>query len=316
MQNRPSARVMICAVCVASAVFCIPAIVRLVAPHSADSEMRRRADTPCVEGDCKKRIMLLTVRRSGSSFVGSLFKAHPDITYLFEPLRSTTSDGLTGNLSAATLGGYIQKLFSCNFTDALREVKRISVHEERIRWWTCREFLLDCSGCASWKKAACVTDDIRRVETKCKQQTRGVAMKVIRIHSKHLSLVKNFLRDEGHVLHLVRDPRAVISSRITIDQSESASRRTPQRKYIHDNFAKLVLDAIQHCKRIREALETTSSWMPANPSLQKVYHLHRYEDFAYHPDVTTRSLYAELGMTLHNDVLELMDPQPGAALLL
>ena len=185
-------------------------------------------------------------------------------------------------------------------------MKRISVHEERIRWWTCREFLLDCSGCASWKKAACVTDDIRRLETKCKQQTRGVAMKVIRIHSKHLSLVKNFLRDEGHVLHLVRDPRAVISSRITIDQSESASRRTPQRKYIHDNFAKLVLDAIQHCKRIREALETTSSWMPANPSLQKVYHLHRYEDFAYHPEVTTRSLYSELGMMLHNDVLELL----------
>ena len=311
MQTRPSARVMIYAVCVASVVFGIPAIVRLVAPHStgdanameADSEMRRGAESPCVEGGCKKRIMLLTARRSGSSFVGSLFKEHPGITYLFEPLRSTTADGVTRTLSAATLSGYIQKLFSCNFTDALRDMKRLPDHQERLRWWVCKEFLLDCKECASKKKGVCVIDDVRRLETKCKQQTRCVAMKLIRIYSNHLSLVGDFLRDQGHVLHLVRDPRGVISSRITIDQSESASRRTPQRVYIHDNFAKLVVKAIQHCKRIRDALETTSSWMLANPSLQKVYHLYRYEDFAYHPEVTTRSLYSSLGMPLHDDVL-------------
>ena len=307
MQNHRSAHVMIYAVCVTSVVFCIPSIMRLMAPHFTGdanaiglvSEMRR-VDAPYIEGLGKKRIMLLTARRSGSSFVGQLLKEHPDITYLFEPLRPATSTGVTRKLRAATLNSYIKKMFNCEFYDALRDMKQLFVHQERLTPQTCESFLLDCRECASRKKGVCVIDDFHRLEQKCKQQTSCIAMKLIRIYSNHLSLVEDFLREEGHVIHLGRDPRGVISSRITVDQVKA---RTLRSVYIQDNFAKLVLMALQHCQRIRDALERTSSWMQGNPLFQKFYQLYRYEDFAYHPELSTRRLYSFLGMPLHNDVL-------------
>ncbi|MEG7523238.1 MAG: hypothetical protein M3H12_09075, partial [Chromatiales bacterium] len=51
----------------------------------------------------------------------------------------------------------------------------------------------------------------------CKQ-TQYIAMKVIRMSPLQLVLVRKYLREEVQIIHLFRDPRGVISSRIVIDQ--------------------------------------------------------------------------------------------------
>ena len=258
-----------------------------------------RADIPTLQNGCKK-IMVLTTWQSGSSFVGQLLKKHPDVTYITEPLRLLRSNGDTYNLSAATVNSYIEKLFNCAFTDALSDTNHPSVEQGRLTPLTCEAFLNDCNDCISRTRGVCVLDDLHRLEQKCKRQTSCVAIELLRIYSNHLPLVENFLREAGHVIHLVRDPRGVISSRITIDQATASKERYA---YIEDNFAELVVNASQHCRRVRDALETISSREIAGPSLQKFYRLYRYEDFAYHPEKTTRSLYSSLGMPLRNDVL-------------
>ena len=307
-------------------VLCIPAIMQLMATRfpsddntiALDSEMHKaagdngiesiginikdddvRAGIPASRSYCKK-VMVLTTWRSGSSFVGQLLKKHPYLTYITEPLQLLIYKSNIRNISAATLNSYIEKLSSCAFTDAISYTNQPYFQQKRLTPLTCEAFLNDCNECISRKRGVCVLDDFHRIEQKCKQQTSCVAMELIRIHSNHLPLVNQFLREDGHVIHLVRDPRGVISSRITIEQVTAIKERTA---YIEANFAVLVGNASRHCKRIRDALETTSSWKTVVPSFQKFYHLYRYEDFAHHPEKTTRSMYSSLGMPLHNDVL-------------
>ena len=310
-------------------VLCIPAIMQLMATQlpnddntiALDSETHKatgdsdtetiginltsdavRADIPTLQNGCKK-IMVLTTLQSGSLFVGQVLKKNPDVTYITEPLQLLRSNGDTYTPSAATVNSYIEKLFSCAFTDALSDTNQPPVKQGRLTPLACEAFLNDCNDCLSRARGVCVLDDLHQLEQKCKRQTGCVVMELNRIYSNHLPLVKQFLREAGHVIHLVRDPRGVISSRITIDQATASKERTA---YIEDNFAELVVNASQHCRRVRDALETISSWETVAPSLQKFSHLYRYEDFAYHPEKSTRSLYSSLGMPLHNDVLTLL----------
>ena len=267
--------------------------------HPSNYAANGDSDIPTLQNGCKK-IMVLTTWQSGSLFVGQLLKKHPDVTYITEPLRLLRSNGDTYNLSAATVNSYIEKLFNCAFTDALSDTNQPSVEQGRLTPLTCEAFLNDCNDCISRTRGVCVIDDLHRLEQKCKRQTGCVAVELTRMYSNHLQLVEQFLREAGHVIHLVRDPPGVINSRITIDQATARKERT---RYIEDNVAELVVNASRDCRRIRDALETTSSWKTAGPSFQKFYHLYRYEDFAYQPEKTTRSLYSSLGMPLHNDVL-------------
>ena len=244
----------------------------------------------------KKRIIILTTRRSGSSFVGQLFNEHPDMAYLFEPMQLIKFNGTLADLSVDVIRSYMKKIFGCAYSDALHDAKELPMRASFLSHFVCASFL------RHWKQGYgryCTEADIKLAEFVC-QQARYVAVKTIRIYAQQLPLVQEYLQERVQIIHLHRDPRGVMSSRITIDQFKARQQRTV---YIQKNLKLLVRKASTHCKRIRDAVEKISAWMSADPSLKQFYQVARYEDFAYHPEARTKALYASLGVELHSNVL-------------
>ncbi|KAI0216847.1 Carbohydrate sulfotransferase 1 [Lamellibrachia satsuma] len=248
---------------------------------------------PKVQGSGNK-ILVLTKYRSGSTFIGQLLNEHPDIACLFEPLRLMSNSLNTyARISVASIDSYMKKLFSCAFTDALHDVQKL-LPQRFISSFACETFTRHLNK----RPRICSIDDLERVQLACKQ-ARYVAIKVICIYPEQLVLIKKFLQEEMQIVHLLRDPRGVFSSRITIVQYKSKQQRSA---YIRENFDVLVGKASNHCKSVRDTLVMLASWKAADPSFNDFYHLVRYEDFAYHPEDMARTLYSSLGISLHKNV--------------
>ncbi|KAK2189778.1 hypothetical protein NP493_97g01001 [Ridgeia piscesae] len=279
--------------------------IRAVQPlseHSLTSKhVRRTVDNttqtpPSERGVSDKRIIILTTRRSGSSFVGQLFNEHPDIAYLFEPMQLIKFGGTLADLSVDVIRSYMKKIFSCAYSDALHDVKELPMRASFLSHFVCASFL------RHWKQGHgryCTEADIKLAEFICRL-SKYVAVKTIRIYAKQLPLVQEYLRERVQIIHLHRDPRGVMSSRITIDQFKARQQRTV---YIQKNVNTLVRKASTHCRRVRDAVERIAAWTSVEPSLKQFYHVVRYEDFAYHPEARTKALYASLGVELHSNVL-------------
>ena len=244
------------------------------------------------DGD-KKKIIVLTTKRSGSSFIGQILHEHPDIFYLFEPLQIVMHrNNILDNNDR--LNSFVQKLFSCAFTDAVYDAEVLSSHTPYLPYRPCTTFLR-YNDPRHYRR--CRLTDIERIEVICRR-ARYVAMKVIRVFPSQLALIKEYLKEEVQIVHLNRDPRGVISSRIVVDKGKEQLST-----YIHRNFDRLVKKASDHCTRIRDTIIRLALWTAVEPSLNKFYHLIRYEDFAYHPEAMTKSLYSSLGLKLHRNVL-------------
>ena len=253
--------------------------------------------SPATHKRGKQNILLLTEYRSGSSFVGRILNEHPDIAYLFEPLQLIARRPTQGKYTnASRIDGFMRKLFNCSFTDALHYFKDTN-RRTRLSPVACSMFMRYSHGGAG----GCTVDDVKRLETTCIDLPQAVAIKTIRIYEIHLNLVLDFLRERAHVIHLVRDPRGTVSSRLTISASH---KKQTLEEYIENNFEKVVEQASSHCKRIRDAVDRIASWVADAPSFNDFYHLVRYEDFAYNPETEARSLYAAIGMSIHERVLK------------
>ena len=124
-------------------------------------------------------------------------------------------------------------------------------------------------------------------------------MKVIRLFPSQLALIKRYLKEKVQIIHLNRDPRGVISSRILLYK-----RKQQLSRYIHRNFDRLIKKASNHCTRIRDIIIRLSLWTAVEPSLREFYHLIRYEDFAYHPQAMTKYLFLKIGLKLTRNVLK------------
>ena len=269
---------------------------------------------PMIHVGGKKKIIVLTTMRSGSSFIGRILHEHPDIFYLFEPLQiiKRRNQILDNN---DMLNSFLQKLFSCSFTYALHDgnvlpahkpyrtfIKALPGHGHYLPFQHCTTFLRYIGNRASGK---CRLTDIERIEVMCRQ-ARYVAMKTISVVPSQLALIKKYLKEEVQIIHLNRDPRGVISSRIVLANGVANRMRKRNQKlneYIIQNFPKLIEKASNHCKRIRDTNSRLALWTAVEPSLSQFYHLIRYEDFAYHPEAMTETLYSNIGLELDRHVL-------------
>ena len=270
----------------------------VLSQNNNEIKLKRTSQTvnarPMTHDGGKKKIIVLTTMRSGSSFIGRILHEHPDICYLFEPIQivMNNNDILDNN---DKLNRFVQKLFSCAFTDALHDANVLPGHDHYLTYRPCTTFLRYID---KRHNRICRLTDIERIEVICRQ-ARYVAMKVIRLYPSQLALVKKYLKDEVQIIHLNRDPRGVIGSRMVLHKGDQQLST-----YIHRNFDRLIKKASDHCKRIRDTIVRLALWTAVEPSLSKFYHLIRYEEFAYHPEAMTKSLYSSLGLELHRDVLK------------
>ena len=240
-------------------------------------------------------VIVLAQWRFGSSVIGEIFNQNPRVFFLYEPLwvveQMVRMWRIPGPFTRETYyysTKLLHDIFQCKFNDKFTDFVNITNHwGGRLRNNAiCRE-----------SKDTCSIPDAEWLREVCLKSEGHLVTKVIR---GDLGMIKPLVVNEDvnvKVIHLVRDPRGSMASRINylyhIEQNELA-----HPKYAKSGRLKL-LNLLTFEHRHRESVEGMCQWLRENvfpPSqvpdwLKDRYHLLRYEDFAGDPTRVTSELY-------------------------
>lgn len=259
-------------------------------------------------GEERVHVLVLSSWRSGSSFVGQLFSQHPDVFYLMEPgwhVWSALSQGSAPVLHMA-VRDLVRSVFLCDMDvfDAYLPWHR---NLSNLFQWPVSRALCSPPACSAFQRGAISSEVV--CKPLCARRPFGVVQEACRSYSHvvlkevrffNLQVLYPLLTDPAlnlHIVHLVRDPRAVLRSR---EQTAKALAR--------DNGI---------------VLGTNGTWVEADPELRVMrevcrshvriaeaatrkppsflhgrYHLVRFEDLARAPLPEIRALYAFTGLSL------------------
>ncbi|XP_028814173.1 carbohydrate sulfotransferase 1 [Denticeps clupeoides] len=272
----------------------------------------------------RRHILLFATTRSGSSFTGQLLNQHPGIFYVFEPLYhvqqafTNSSSRLQRTLDRrALLGAYrdlLLNLYTCDLSFLENYIRpepqdhltgsffRRSSSHALCSPPVCQEGseeTLEGQPDETWCPKKCRALNLTLASLAC--QERGhVAIKTVRIPEVgDLRTLTEDPRLDLKIIHLVRDPRAILSSRMTAfaDQFRAwriwnATGRQP--RYV---------DLTQITRTCRDMEESTETGLQRPAWLRGHYLLVRYEDLALNPEKKTREIYQFLGLDLDHRVL-------------
>ncbi|XP_066290383.1 carbohydrate sulfotransferase 1-like isoform X2 [Branchiostoma lanceolatum] len=305
----------------------------LASGHQGQTNAQSRSDLARDHQGQTKRlgVVILALMRSGSSFVSELLNNHLDFFYLFEPMWTLKHNGkyffrpkgsdvaperkgarvnrydreYTGAYERAKLR-MMNDVFHCNFTgmgpfyasymrgafigrDASRTVKD-----------ACRNARFRTGTTGNRTDCPVLLKNIPRVLTELCTKHKHVATKTIRIDNvgELMPLVQDPSLDLK-ILHLIRDPRAIVASRLAL--SHPAAVRNPL------GLQELLIRTLE--------VDDICGWMERNvqyrdhlpQKLEGRYALVRYEDVAADPSTMAQKIYNFLGIPLSDEVTEWID---------
>lgn len=253
-------------------------------------------------------VLVLSSWRSGSSFVGQLFSQHPDVFYLMEPawhVWNALSQGSAPVLHMA-VRDLVRSVFLCDMDvfDAYLPWRR---NVSDLFQWAVSRALCSPPVCNAFGrgnisseevcKSLCPTRPFGLVQEACSSYSH-IVLKEVRFFN--LQVLYPLLNDPAlnlRIVHLVRDPRAVLRSR---EQTAKALARdngivlgTNGTQVEADPRLRVVSEVCRSHVRIAEA----ALYKPP-PFLQDRYRLVRFEDLARDPLTEIRELYAFAGLSL------------------
>lgn len=267
----------------------------------------------------RKHILLMATTRTGSSFVGEFFNQQGNIFYLFEPLwhieRTVTFESMGANAvgSAIVYRDVLQQLLLCdlytleNFISPapedhltrfmFRRGSSKSLCEDPV----CTPFVKKAFEKYHCKNRRCGPLNMTLAMEACLNKDH-VAIKAVRI--RQLEFLKTLVEDprlDMRIIQLVRDPRAVLASRMVAFSGKYES----WKKWALEGAAPIPEDEVQklrgNCDNIRLSAELglrQPKW------LQGRYMLIRYEDIARFPLQKAKEMYKFAGITLTSQVEE------------
>lgn len=203
-------------------------------------------------------LLLSSMGRSGSSFLGGLLNSQPGAFYIFEPLHRLEAWRLVSDVMARQT---FKQIVKCNFTGTLLD-GLASEPDFAIRTpsaYSCR---------LTKKNQTCF--DAKKLKTACNK----LPIKIIKTIRTRVAWLEPLLRDpEANlmVIHLVRDPRPSIISAI-----EREWNIKPERK----------------CKELEDDL---ISGLQLDKALPGRYMTVRYEDLCEDPYKMARIIFSFLG---------------------
>ncbi|XP_064173787.1 carbohydrate sulfotransferase 3-like [Anguilla rostrata] len=280
--------------------------------HLAEPTRRRR--------DGGKHILLLAATRTGSSFVGEFFNQQDGtMFYLFEPLwhverkLSAAAGGTNSSVSAQTYRDVLQQLFLCDFTllerfiepppadhvtaALFRRESSASLCEESV----CSPVVKDVFERYHCKERSCGPLNFTLASRSCLRKVHR-AIKTVRV--RQLESLRPLVEDprlDVRVIQLVRDPRAVLASRMV-----AFSYKYKNWKQWQANGEVPVDD--EEVKRLKgncESVRTSAEVGLRRPAwLQRRYMLVRYEDIARYPMQKATEMYRFSGIPFTPQVRE------------
>ncbi|XP_033745635.1 carbohydrate sulfotransferase 1-like [Pecten maximus] len=222
-------------------------------------------------------IMIVGYIRGGSTFLGELMGIRKDSFYLYEPLYRLSKLGYykpgyhcntmdtycTGAMKMDMHAlGFLKSIYSCDFRLMEGKISLWSFAKGRGDFnWT--KSLTDCNG----QFQNCFNKQIRR----CVSAT-SIVTKVVRVT---VGLVGRMLHKYPNlkIVHLMRDPRAVINSRMEIWPS---------------NTKNILESARSLCRKMKEDFMDSKRLLIQNPNRVRTVF---YEDLAMDPITVTKDLY-------------------------
>lgn len=266
----------------------------------------------------RKHILLLTTTRTGSSFVGEFFnQQRENMFYLFEPLwhvekmLALETRGTNATVAAKAYRDVLQQLFLCDFsmlesfispqpvnhiTSALfRRESSNSLCEESV----CSPFIKGVFERYHCKTRRCGPLNLTMASDFCLQKEHR-AIKSVRV--RQLETLRPLAEDprlDIKFIQLVRDPRAVLASRMVA----FASNYKNWKQWAMGGDVPTDDDEVKklkgNCDNIRMSAEVglrQPSW------LRRRYMLVRYEDIARFPMRKALEMYRFIGIPLTQQV--------------
>ncbi|XP_041803332.1 carbohydrate sulfotransferase 3a [Chelmon rostratus] len=260
----------------------------------------------------RKHILLLATTRTGSSFVGEFFNQHGEnMFYLFEPLwhvermLTMATEANNGTVLAGIYRDVLQGLFLCDFsplekfispppqdhvTPALfRRESSLSLCEEPV----CTPVIKDVFERYHCKTRRCGPLNLTLASESCLSKQHH-AIKTVRV--RQLETLQPLLEDprlDVRVIQLVRDPRAILASRMVAFSSKyqtwkawAQDGQVPE----DDEEVKRLKGNCDHIRMSAEVGLSRPRW------LRNRYMLVRYEDIARYPMQKAEEMYRFTGI--------------------
>nr|XP_033797098.1 carbohydrate sulfotransferase 3 isoform X2 [Geotrypetes seraphini]XP_033797099.1 carbohydrate sulfotransferase 3 isoform X2 [Geotrypetes seraphini] len=267
----------------------------------------------------RRHVLLMATTRTGSSFVGEFFNQQRNIFYLFEPLWHVEKmvPIITG--SASTVSSTIvyrdvlHQLFLCdlhimeNFITPrpedhltpfmFRRGSSQSLCEDPV----CTPFVKKVFEKYRCRNRQCGPLNITLAGEACLQK-EYVAFKTVRL--RQLEFLRPLIEDprlDMRIIQLVRDPRAVLASRMIA----FSSKYKIWNKWALQDAASMDKDEVLKLKGNCESIRLSAELGLRQPAwLRGRYMLVRYEDIARSPLQKAREMYSFAGITITPQVEE------------
>ena len=219
----------------------------------------------------KKRILIISTWRSGSSFLGQLINSVPGVFYSYEPL-------FFFELYEGSKSKLIQSLFKCRFAaDYLQHVNGVTkgggdyFMSRNWRVW---------SACQHDRSLCYQPEFVRKI---CSHFPIHL-IKVVRLRVKEIEKFltnQSISKNNWKIVYLVRDPRGVMASRANLT-------------WCHER-AQVCLNPKQHCSEVLDDLTRIERLENSNPGLFSVI---KFEDFTANIQLETKKLFQFLDIPI------------------
>ncbi|XP_030051220.1 carbohydrate sulfotransferase 6-like [Microcaecilia unicolor] len=256
----------------------------------------------------KTHLLILSSWRSGSSFLGQLFNQNPEVFYLLEPTRAVwfTMPKMNPYQLHPPLRDLVRSIFSCNMSAFLPYMPRAQFISELFGWHESRA-LCSPPACGAQQRSdiidrpkcnrSCPKNPFEKMEEACRSYSH-VVVKEVRFLD--LEVLYPLLSDPSlnlKIIHLVRDPRAILSSRQYFLELETDD-AIISRGHSSMTNSTPVMQVI--CKGQVQIYHTASQNPP--PFLKDRYRLIRFEDFVKDPLANIKSLYEYVGLNMSSNL--------------
>ena len=254
-------------------------------------------------------VIILTHMSSGSTFTGNIFNLHPDVFYLYEPLHNLRRgvyghewnpfDEATNNAYRSDFSALFRDVFDCGFQKDATLKRAIPPFVRRLKRLTYWRY----SSPEFTKEAVSNACRAKKLTVAKVMQTR--LPREIGIQELQRVCSADPAKFDCLIIHLVRDPRAVISSLlgrnffITGGPNGNLLKSTPLttegRKIVKQN-AELMCSQVTN--NINYAKENWLNWFKGR------YKVIRYEDIVGNAANMANELYNFVGLSMVESIYQ------------
>ena len=252
--------------------------------QKTNSTMERATPLPQKPFSTRKNLIIISPGRGGSSFLGSLFNENPHVMYSFEPFFAITRDIFHVNLDKGYKEPKNYKQAFLRVIDGFLKCDFANLSKTTISALSKRSWHLLQSN--AFSKVNLKPFSRALLTSTCENHDYTV-IKILsaRVPNKTIETFKELFQQQSHydvkLVHLVRDPRAVVNSRVNLKWMKD---------HLHpsfsDNVRRICNPILQN---IRFGLFSPSSW------LKNRFKIIRYEDLVGNTVNITRELYRFAG---------------------